>query len=220
MKDAVSAYSDAIEIDGERCYAYSDYAYMLYFVAIRMNPINFQALNYAKDYSSTAIALGHDPDNYLTRAMINSALKNYGEALIDCDEAIKYSPKYFRPYLKRADIKIFDLGQIDDGLVDAERALALAGTNQEKAVKTKHRRGNGQGSAYKRGSTWTGQTTGYSYYTVENGKKNLQNEVSDPEANGTGIAFISSISQNAQGVISATKKEIGSLTWGQLSGTT
>ena len=47
------------------------------------------------------------------------------------------------------------------------------GTNQEKAVKTKHRRGNGQGSAYKRGSTWTGQTTGYSYYTVENGKKNL-----------------------------------------------
>lgn len=133
MKDAVSAYSDAIELDGERCYAYSDYAYMLYFVAIRMNPINTQALNYAKDYSSTAIALGHDPDNYLTRAMINSALKNYGEALIDCDEAIKYNPKYFRPYLKRADIKVFDLGQIDDGLIDAERALALAQTNQEKA---------------------------------------------------------------------------------------
>jgi tetratricopeptide (TPR) repeat protein len=106
---------------------------MLYFVAIRMNPINTQALSYAKDYSSTAIALGHDPDNYLTRAMINSALKNYGEALIDCDEAIKYSPKYFRPYLKRADIKVFDLGQIDDGLIDAERALALAQTDQEKA---------------------------------------------------------------------------------------
>ena len=133
MKGAISAYSDAIELDGERCYAYSEYSYMLYFVAIRMTPINTQALNYAKDYASTAIALGHDPENYLTRAMINSALKNYGEALIDCDEAIRYSPHYFRPYLKRADIKIFDLGQIDDGLVDAERALALAQTNKEKA---------------------------------------------------------------------------------------
>ncbi len=133
MKDAIGAYSAAIEIDQERCFAYSELSYMLYFAAIRMNPKNTQTLNYALDYSNTAIALGHDPDNYLARAMINSALENYGEALIDCDEAIKYAPKYFRPYLKRADIKIFDLGLIDDGLVDAERAMALAQSNKEKA---------------------------------------------------------------------------------------
>lgn len=133
MKEAISAYSDAIEIDGERCYAYSELSYMLYFVAIRMNPKNIQTLNYAKDYSDVAIALGHDPDNYLSRAMIHSALGNYGQALLDCDEAIRYSPKYFRPYLKRADIKIFDLEQIDDGLIDAEKAMALAQTNKEKA---------------------------------------------------------------------------------------
>lgn len=133
MKEAINAYSDAIEIDGERCYAYSELSYMLYFVAIRMNPKNIQTLNYAKDYSDVAIALGHDPDNYLSRAMIYSALGNYGQALLDCDEAIRYSPKYFRPYLKRADIKIFDLEQIDDGLIDAEKAMALAQTNKEKA---------------------------------------------------------------------------------------
>lgn len=133
MKDAISAYSAAIEIDQERCYAYSELSYMLYFGAIRSVPKDTQVLNYAKDYSNRAIALGHDPDNYLIRAKINSALGNFGESLLDCDEAIKYNPKYFRPYLKRADIKIFDLGNIDDGLMDAERAMALAQSNKEKA---------------------------------------------------------------------------------------
>lgn len=133
MSDAVKAYSDAINIDGERCYAYSELSYLLCFVAIRMNPKNTEVLNWARDYSDIAIALGHDPDNYLSRALINTALDNYGQALLDCDEAIKYSPNYFRPYLQRADIKIFEMGNIDDGLMDIERAQALAQSKKEKA---------------------------------------------------------------------------------------
>lgn len=52
------------------------------------------------------------------------------------------------------------------------------------------------------------------YYTkteVDNklaGKKNLQNAIPDPTANGTALAFIDSISQNEQGVITATKKNV------------
>lgn len=132
MSDVIKAYSDAIQIDGERCYAYSELSYILAFVAIRMKPINTEVLNCAKDYANVAIELGHDPDNYIARAHINTALGNNGQAILDCDEAIKYSPNYFRPYLQRADIKIFNIGNIDDGLVDAERALALARTDKEK----------------------------------------------------------------------------------------
>ena len=41
-----------------------------------------------------------------------------------------------------------------------------------KQDRTRHRRGNGQGSAFKRGNSWTGVAPGYSYSTVdENGVK-------------------------------------------------
>jgi len=132
MSDVIKTYSDAIQIDGQRCYAYAELSYILAFVAIRMKPINTEVLNCAKDYADIAIELGHDPDNYIARAHINTALGNNGQALLDCDEAIKYSPNYFRPYLQRADIKAFNIGNIDDGLIDAERALALAKTDKEK----------------------------------------------------------------------------------------
>lgn len=132
MSDVINAYSDAIQIDRERYYAYAELSYVLAFAAIRMKPINTEVLTCAKDYADVAIELGHDPDNYVTRAHINTALGNNGQAILDCDEAIKYNPNYFRPYLQRADIKIFNIGNIDDGLIDAERALALAQTNKEK----------------------------------------------------------------------------------------
>lgn len=40
------------------------------------------------------------------------------------------------------------------------------------------------------------------------GKKNLQSPVSDPSASGNSLTFIDSITQNAQGVVSATKKTV------------
>ena len=44
--------------------------------------------------------------------------------------------------------------------------------------------------------------------TALDGKKNTQAAVSDPAADGTGLSFIDSISQNAQGVISPHKKTV------------
>lgn len=44
------------------------------------------------------------------------------------------------------------------------------------------------------------------------GKKNTQSAVSSPSASGSATAFIDSISQNAQGVISPTKKNIPNMT--------
>ena len=44
--------------------------------------------------------------------------------------------------------------------------------------------------------------------TQLSGKKSTQNDVSDPTASGTAVEFISGISQNAQGVISPSKKTV------------
>lgn len=43
------------------------------------------------------------------------------------------------------------------------------------------------------------------------GKKNTQSAVSDPSASGTSVTFIATISQNAQGVISPTKKTVSTM---------
>ena len=45
------------------------------------------------------------------------------------------------------------------------------GTKQQKEVKPKHRRGNGQGCVFKRGNTWYAQKTAYSFSKEENGEK-------------------------------------------------
>ena len=52
--------------------------------------------------------------------------------------------------------------------------------------------------------------------TALNNKKDLQSAVSDPSASGTGVQFIDSISQNAQGVITPHKKTVQ--TFGAASG--
>lgn len=52
------------------------------------------------------------------------------------------------------------------------------------------------------------------YYTKDDinnhlkGKKDLQNEVASPETNGSALAFIDTITQDQQGVITATKKTV------------
>lgn len=50
---------------------------------------------------------------------------------------------------------------------------------------------------------------------LKTGKKDMQTAKSDPTANGTTITAIDTISQNAQGVITATKKTIRSATTSQ-----
>ena len=64
------------------------------------------------------------------------------------------------------------------------------------------------------GKSDTGHTHDSRYYTESEtdtklaGKKNTQTAVSDPAASGTTLEFISSISQNIQGVISPAKKSV------------
>ncbi len=47
----------------------------------------------------------------------------------------------------------------------------FCGTKQEKSAKVKHRRGNGQGSVFKRGNSWYAQKTVYSYISEADGKQ-------------------------------------------------
>ena len=51
--------------------------------------------------------------------------------------------------------------------------------------------------------------------TALDGKKNTQSAVSDPTASGNALAFIDSVSQNAQGVITPTKKTVQSASQSQ-----
>lgn len=53
---------------------------------------------------------------------------------------------------------------------------------------------------------------GVAYDELNDNKKNVQMAVSDPTASGTAVAFIDSISQNAQGVIASTKKTVADAT--------
>ena len=64
------------------------------------------------------------------------------------------------------------------------------------------------------GKSNTGHTHDSRYYTGSetdtklSGKKNTQTAVADPSASGTAASFIASLSQNAQGVITAAKKTV------------
>ena len=53
---------------------------------------------------------------------------------------------------------------------------------------------------------------GEAYSSLNSAKKNIQSTVSDPTANGSAVAFIDSISQDAQGVITPTKKTVPTAT--------
>ncbi len=50
------------------------------------------------------------------------------------------------------------------------------------------------------------------YNNLNTNKKNIQTAVSDPTASGTDVSFIANISQNVQGVITATKKTVSEAT--------
>ncbi len=52
----------------------------------------------------------------------------------------------------------------------------LCGIRQEKPSRAPKRRGNGQGSAYKRGNTWTGQSPTQYYYTTDKDGKRTQHK--------------------------------------------
>lgn len=61
------------------------------------------------------------------------------------------------------------------------------------------------------GCLYSGGTKVLTAHQSISGKKNTQSAVSDPTANGTSVTFIATISQNAQGVITPTKKTVSTM---------
>lgn len=69
--------------------------------------------------------------NYIINAYVN--LEEYGKALLYCDRVVAFNPNWYRGYLLRGDIKIFNMNMLNEGLLDLERALALCDSPLYKA---------------------------------------------------------------------------------------
>lgn len=121
-------------LDPSRGEPLADYGYILYYLAHQKNGnLDKSILENAKTLLDYAIAVAPIADNYSIRGEINTDLKNIGEALLDFDKVIALEPNYYRGYEMRADLRIFEFNQIDEGLLDLERAYALADRNESKA---------------------------------------------------------------------------------------
>ena len=124
----------SMKLDPSRGEPLADYGYILFYMAHQKNgTINRDVLNDAKQLLDLAILVAPIVENYSIRGEINTKLKNLGEALLDYDKVIALAPNYYRGYEMRGDIKIFEFNQIDDGLLDIERAYSLADRNDYKA---------------------------------------------------------------------------------------
>lgn len=121
-------------LDPSRGEPLADYGYILFYLSHRKNgSIDKDMLNDAKKLLDLAILVAPIAENYSIRGEINTKLKKLGEALLDYDRVIALEPNYYRGYEMRGDIKVFEFNQIDDGLLDIERAYSLAERDDYKA---------------------------------------------------------------------------------------
>lgn len=92
------------------------------------------------------------------------------------------------------------------GSTDSSEKLFLIGATSQAANPQTY----SQDTAYvgTDGCLYSGGTKVLTAHQDISGKKSTQAAVSDPTASGTGVEFISGISQNAQGVISPSKKTV------------
>ena len=124
----------SVMLDPYRGEPLANFGNILYYVAHQKDgTINKEVLTKAKKLLDLAVEVMPVAEVYDIRGSINTALKNLGDALLDYDKEISLSPNDYRGYESRADIKIFEFGQIDDGILDLERAYALAQKNYQKA---------------------------------------------------------------------------------------
>ena len=93
--------------------------------------------------------------------------------------------------------------QIDDTAGEGDTGVALSADRITRELAGKSDTGHDHDGRY-----YTEAETD----TKLSGKKNTQAAVSDPAASGTAAAFIASVSQNAQGVITPTKKTVRTFT--------
>ena len=122
------------KIDPSRGEPLADYGYILYYAALQKDgTLDKELLNGAKRILDLAVNVTPIADIFCIRGEINTKLKNLGEALFDYDKAISLSPNYYRGYQNRGDIRIFEFDQIEEGLIDLEKAYTLAPRDFEKA---------------------------------------------------------------------------------------
>ena len=133
MEEAFKYYDKAISINPNRYDTYISLGYFYFYVS-RIFKDKEGTLT-AKQITTTALNLGgnYDTESYIVLAKINCALGNFGEAILNCDDAINLNNKCYQAYLTRGDIKIFELQQINEGLIDLEIATALAENPRDKA---------------------------------------------------------------------------------------
>lgn len=133
LDKAFEFYNKAISIDPNRYETYSSFGYFYFYVSRIFN--DKDGILTAKKITTTALNLGgnYDTGTYIVLANINCALGNFGEAILNCNDAINLNNRCYRAYLNRGDIKIFELQQINEGLIDLEIAISLASNPREKA---------------------------------------------------------------------------------------
>ena len=126
--------SHSLSLDPYRGEPLADFGYILFYAAHQKDGnLNTDLLKSAKELLDLAVSVAPIAEIYSIRGEINAGLKNIGEALLDYDKVISLSPNNYRGYQMRGDIKIFEFNQIDEGLLDLERAYALAQKDYEKA---------------------------------------------------------------------------------------
>ena len=111
---------------------------------------------------------------------------------------------------------VFSIGTVETGAAGTDAEATITGTAEEPVLNMKIPRGaDGVGSVA--GATLNGQAV-----TIDENNKLLlgnlkvqQTAVTDPTASGTAAAFIDSITQDAAGVITPTKKTVQSATQSQ-----
>lgn len=133
VDDAFVYYNKAISLDASRYDTYVSLGYFVFYIGriLRSQDRIIEAKLILRD----ALRLGgeYDPETHVTMAKINCELKELGEAILNCDDAINLNNKCYQAYLMRGDIKIFELNQINEGIIDLERATALATNPRDKA---------------------------------------------------------------------------------------
>lgn len=129
IKTACNAYMKAIEIAPSYEEPYMNLANLLYKSCYHYKLLNNDALQLALKAINSAINLNPSAKIFETSARVKVALKDFGGAILDCDNAIALNSEWSRAYFTKGDIKAFEMSDLHGGLLDIEKALSLVDYN-------------------------------------------------------------------------------------------
>lgn len=121
----------AIELDAQNAEAYSTFANLIYQIYRLEN--NLEILASALYNINNAISIFPTGFDYSLSAQIKMKLGDNGGALIDCDNCISIEPTSYSGYYIKGQIRTLNLGQVNDGILDLEKAISLAPSTDVKA---------------------------------------------------------------------------------------